>query len=116
MAIQPRRLSNTGGEVVVAAERQAALRQTTVVPRQDDDRQRQLVRLRAEVTRVREALTRVQEAARRFAEIEGARRLTADERAHLSALRVESEALLLETRLFRQEFERLRAEGSAQEG
>ena len=109
MTIPRHRLSNAGGEVVVAAERQATLRQTTVAPRQDD-RQRQLVRLRAEVTRVREALTRVQEATRRFAEIEGARRLTADEQAQLRALRMESKALLLEMRLFRQEFERLRAE------
>lgn len=87
-------------------------RESRALVRASDDRQRQLMRLRSEVTRVREALALVQGETRQLAEIEANRRLTPGEAKRAAAIRRESQGLGLELELFRREFLRLREEAA----
>jgi DNA-binding response OmpR family regulator len=84
---------------------------TALRRREPDPRRRQLIQLRDEVTRVQASLVRVRAAVERLVEVEATRKLTADERGRIAALRRESEALYLELKGFHQEFARLREAG-----
>ena len=72
-------------------------------------RRRRLRRLRGEVGRIREELPRLQETLRELSVVESQRRLGADEAQRVTTLRRQCEALRLELKLFREEFEQLRA-------